>query len=113
MPHVPAPPRKLIKPITPEQVKNCNHIPEFVIDIFNKLIAAKFSNGVAVVKQDDLVEEIIKPRAHKMTHSRDDVFKNGWLNIETLYESYGWKVEYDKPAYNETYPATFKFTERK
>jgi hypothetical protein len=48
-----------------------------------------------------------------MSYKREDVFKNGWLNVEHLYETHGWKVEYDKPAYNEDYPATFKFIERK
>lgn len=33
-----------------------------------------------------------------------------WLNFEGAYRRAGWKVEFDKPGYNESYPATFKFT---
>jgi hypothetical protein len=37
------------------------------------------------------------------------IFEKGLLDVETVYERAGWKVTYDKPAYNETYPATFRF----
>ncbi len=32
-----------------------------------------------------------------------------WLNVEELYRAQGWTVTYDKPGYNESYPATFTF----
>jgi hypothetical protein len=31
------------------------------------------------------------------------------LDIEDTYREAGWKVEYDKPAYCENYPANFTF----
>jgi len=44
--------------------------------------------------------------------TRDEVFDKGWLNIEPMYRAAGWKVVYDKPAYNESYEPTFTFTKR-
>ena len=98
-----------VKPITPKEVRAGNHIPLFVIDAFNSCIAAKFNAGTAVVKQDDVIEKLV--RISGVT--RDLIFERGWLNVESLYEKSGWSVSYDKPAYNETYPATFTFEEKK
>jgi hypothetical protein len=44
--------------------------------------------------------------------SRQEVFDNQWLDIEDIYREAGWKVSYDKPAYNETYKAYFTFSRR-
>ncbi len=41
--------------------------------------------------------------------ARAVVFAKGWLEVEDIYRKAGWKVKYDKPAYSENYPATFKF----
>ena len=41
--------------------------------------------------------------------NRNEIFNKGWLNIEEVYRSAGWKVNYDKPAYNESYDAYFTF----
>lgn len=40
---------------------------------------------------------------------RQEIFDNGWLDIETVYEDSGWSVEYDKPGYNESYEASWTF----
>jgi len=40
---------------------------------------------------------------------RSEIINNGWLNIEEAYRAADWEVEYDKPAYNETYRAHFIF----
>lgn len=44
---------------------------------------------------------------------RDELFDKGWMDIEPIYRKSGWRVEYDKPAYNETYPATFTFSKKR
>jgi hypothetical protein len=41
--------------------------------------------------------------------TRAFIFSKGYLNFEELYEAQGWKVVYDKPAYNESYKANFTF----
>ncbi len=81
-------------------------IPPFVFDCFNKLIVLNFSNG----KSHFLLREIAKMveeecKAHNMLYN----FK--FLDVEDAYRANGWKVEYDYPAYCETYDASFTFTE--
>jgi hypothetical protein len=45
--------------------------------------------------------------------NRNEIFKKGWLDVEEIYGKAGWKVEYDKPGYNEDYAAHFIFTNRR
>ena len=66
------------------------------------------SSGSAVIKQDEAARLI----ADKLGIAVSDVFSAGYLNIESAYEKVGWKVEYDKPGFNETYAATFTFTSK-
>ena len=89
--------------ITPEQVAKAKprQIPKEVFDAFDALIVENYVSGKSVVRQSDVVERVTKTRYE---------FKTEWLNVESAYESVGWRVEYDKPAYNETYPASFTFT---
>lgn len=94
-------------PIKPSEVgeRKVTEIPPAVFEAFNELIAVKFTAGNAVVKQDDVVARI----QAKTTESEQTIFERGWLNIEEAYEAAGWVVLYDKPGYNESYPATFTF----
>ena len=45
--------------------------------------------------------------------TRQTVFDNGWLDVEEAHRAAGWRVEYDKPAYNESYDAFFVFSKRR
>ena len=93
-------------PITPDEVASAkrSHIPALVFDAFNGEIAAKFTAGKATVKQDDIVKILIN-----CGMERQEIFDKGYLNVEEVYRDAGWKVTYDKPGYNESYPATFEF----
>jgi len=42
-----------------------------------------------------------------------DIDKNNWLDVGKIYENAGWKVEYDRPGFNESYEATFSFTAKR
>ena len=99
-----------IRPIRPSEVAKKKEIifPDAVFTAFNELIAQQFYNGSATIKQDDIVELMVKKGLY-----RAEIYKRGWLNIEDTYRKAGWKVEYDKPGYNESYPATFTFSARK
>lgn len=92
--------------ITPEEALSGKHIPDFVFEAFNKWIAKTFNGRYAVVSQEDVVMEILKNKDVK----RDKIFSEGWLNIEKAYKVAGWRVEYDKPGWDETGCASFKFT---
>ncbi len=94
------------KPITPQEVGAAKvaHIPAAVFDAFNAEIARHFTNGSATVRQEAVERRLIEGGL-----PRSEIFEAGWLNVEEAYRSAGWKVEYDKPGYNETGEATFKF----
>jgi hypothetical protein len=99
-------PKKVV-PIKPHDIvrEKSKHIPPAVIEAFNELIAKGFSGGSARVVQDDVVKLIVEKG-----FKRSDIFDNGWLDVEEIFEKNGWKVEYDKPGYCETYEAYFVFS---
>lgn len=108
-----------MKPITPVEAAAGLHVPDFVVAVVNRLIAEAFDGRAAVLKQDTVIAGILATGPSVKRHGigtvkadRADVFNRGWLNFEGLYEEAGWSVEYDKPAYNETYAAVFRFTRR-
>lgn len=105
MPEIKGPPK--MKPISPKDVPDAKkeQMPDAVLEAFNELISAEFSEGRAVVKQSEAVALI-----SKKLERRD--WPTKWLNVEEIYRQAGWNVEYDKPGYNESYPATFTFTKK-
>lgn len=102
--------------ITPNEVLELKEgqIPDEVFAAFDELIAKDFNQGYATVMQNEVVLlalKKLKVAGHrKMT--RQMIFDNHWLDVEAIYRKRGWKVEYDKPAYNETYEASFKFSKK-
>lgn len=97
----------MIGPISPDEVhgRKLEAIPQQVFEAFNELIAQNFSHGAATVRQKTVVDNIID----RMGCSREEIYNKHWLDIEDLYRNAGWKVEYDKPGYNESGNAYFKF----
>lgn len=100
-----------VKPIKPSEVvtRKKETLPPEVITVFNNLIAKNWDGNEAVVKQTDAADAI----ASALGIERHAVFDNHYLDVEQIYRSEGWLVEYDKPAYNETYEATFTFKEQR
>lgn len=99
-----------IKPLSAKDVKQVITFPEAVIESFNELIQKKFDGRQAVIKQKDVVE-IILSKMPEGTKSQD-LIDNHWLDVEDVYRKAGWQVEFDKPAYYETYDASFTFTKK-
>lgn len=94
-------------PIKPEEVQDVKDslIPEKVIEVFNDLIAENWAYTSSTFTQNEAIHRI----TCAMNITREEVYGRGWLNVEDIYRKVGWKVEYDKPGYNETYEATFTF----
>lgn len=89
-----------VKPISPDII--IKEVPDWVIEVFNSLIQenwegkqAQFTvaKAIAALKEKSGLAEI----------------RSEWLDIEDLYRNVGWKVTYDQPGYNESYPATYTF----
>lgn len=102
-----------MKPITPDEVAVVKQatLPDFVVRAFNECIATGWNADAkeSVFLQDDVVRLILEYGAEHI-HDRQEIFDKRWLDVEPIYQSQGWNVEYDKPAYNETYSATFTFS---
>jgi hypothetical protein len=100
-------PEKIL-PITPAQAKNTesDFIPDWIIGVFNTMISAKYSNGESSFKRDEIIDAI--QLVDRSLH-RQDIFDRKWLDVEPVFRRAGWKVEYDQPAYNESYEPTYTF----
>lgn len=98
----------MVTPISPIDIGAAKKaaFPDEVMQTWNDRIALNFSNGYSVVEQ----KEIVKDLCDRLSVSRFAVFENKWLDVEDIYRAQGWKVEYDKPAYYETYDPCFTFT---
>lgn len=98
-----------VRPLSPKEVveKKINSIPDAVFEAFNDLIAKDFNSAYAIVKQKEVVKLLVEKGLKEK-----DIYDNHWLDVEEVYRKAGWKVEYDKPAYNEDYDAYFEFRPR-
>lgn len=97
-----------VQPLKPSEIlpAKLELMPDEVMQVFNDLIAVNFTRGKARVLQKDVVNRLVA-----LGHSANDIYKNHWLDVEGIYKTAGWKVIYDKPAYNETYDAYFEFSD--
>jgi hypothetical protein len=98
-----------VKPFTPAEAQAAvaDVIPGFVVKAVNTLLAQKVGIGLypAVRFTRSEVEAAIRMAGRIDGGSIDP----NWLNFESMYREQGWKVEYDKPGYNETYEAFWVF----
>ena len=102
---------KHVLPIRPSEAakKKRSDIPDVVLETFNEFIISDLSkNGRAVIRQDDIVKALVEKGLRE-----GEIYDKHWLDVEGLYRSAGWEVEYDKPAHCENYPATFTFSKNK
>lgn len=109
-------------PIKPDDVvkKKTAQIPEFVFEVANELIAEKWNGSSATFRLDEFVKRVLdRAEKHPSTKGatrdtiRADLFEKHAFDIEDSYRVEGWKVDFDKPGYCETYPATFTFKKRR
>lgn len=98
-----------VKPLSPKEVagEKLKSFPNEVLESFNELIIRNAGGGSEqiVVCQQEVIALMVNKGLN-----RNQIFKNGWLDIEDLYRKAGWKVEYDKPGYNEDYLPYFIFS---
>lgn len=97
-----------MKPIRPEEIGKArrNQLPDEVIAAFNECITKHWDQRAATFEQKEVVALIL---AKMPALTRDQVFEQRLLNIETAFRVEGWQVDYDRPGYNETYEPTFTF----
>ncbi len=88
-------------PITPDEANVGHCIPSVVFDVVNTLL----SRGSTVLTQSEVVR-LIEASGIR----RHDIFDNHYLDFEEAYRAKGWSVVYDKPGFNETYEACWRFS---
>jgi hypothetical protein len=101
-----------IKPIKPEEIldRKAETIPDAMFQAINELIALKWNGSSAKFRQDDLIKRYFEITGQdNLESNRQVIFDNHYLDFENIYRKEGWQVYYDKPAYNESYHATFEF----
>lgn len=104
-----------VKPITPEEAHQefCEkHVPDFVIETVNSLLATESSRSgrIVTLMQDKIIEEIMKNPAFPDDANRQTIFDKRWLDFETIYKQAGWNVTYETPARDEDFASYFTFT---
>lgn len=100
-----------ITPIRPDEILSNlpKTTPTAVNTAVNNMLTKYFKGGSIKIRQDEIVAEILRLDS---SISRQEIFDNKWMDFEEIYRQFGWSVSYDKPAYNESYDATFEFKPR-
>ncbi len=80
-------------------------IPDAVFEVLNMLIAKKWDGHSAYVLQKEVVAAL-----KEKGFAESEIYDGHWLDFEDSYRAEGWKVVYDRPGYNESYDASFKFS---
>jgi hypothetical protein len=105
-----------VKPIKPEEIldKKAETIPAAMILAVNKLIALNWNGHSSTFRQDDLLAEYFNITGEANDRANHEkLFAKRALDFEDVFRREGWKVVYDKPAYNESYEPTFEFSVKK
>lgn len=100
-----------VKPITPAEArqKQVDQIPDFVFEAFNELISQKIGDHKSVtIILKDAINLVMKKAPPNITETM--LHQNNWLDVEQAYRNVGWKVVYDQPGWDESYPSRFNFT---
>jgi len=105
-----------VKPISPEEIGNekIKTIPVAMIQAVNELLAIEWNGSSATLRQDDILTRYFKIIGKENDRAnRDEVFDKHMLDFEHVYRKLGWRVYYDRPAYNESYEPTYEFMKKK
>jgi hypothetical protein len=110
-----------VKPITPAQVigKRKNTIPDEVFEAFNEMIAENFRLSESSFKLKDVVSKIVSKVNHNRSLlgtrqvTREEVYDNGWADVEPIYRKEGWKVKFDSASRGDDYDDYFVFSQKK
>lgn len=94
-------------PIPPESVNKVS-IPPEVFEAFNSMIQDNFNGNYASF----MLKDVANKAAALLGKDRQYLYKHQLLDVEPAYREAGWRVVFDKPGYNESYEAYFKFTKK-
>lgn len=103
----------MIKLIKPEEVQGARAtiIPDFIFQAFNEMIVENWSGGQSIFTQDAVIEKICNIAGKENAYTIE-LFSKKYLDVEPYFRDIGWEVIYDKPGYNESYDANFRFSKK-
>jgi hypothetical protein len=112
-----APKSKLVRPVTPDEASDqrlASFEPEMITAVNNMIVKnLNSTRTVANVLQKEIVEEYFRVKGITQTPElRASLYERHQLDFEDIFREFGWIVEYDKPAYNESYEANFTFKKK-
>lgn len=98
----------MTKPVTPGEVVEVKqaHIPDVVIRVMNELIAEGWNGTSSRVYCREAAEAIARQGGFTVA----EVYDRHMLDIEPIFRKALWRVELDRPGYNESYPAFWVFS---
>lgn len=105
-----------IKPISPQEALDLkiSAIPDEIVEAVNQMLSEKMTTyGRVVLLQKDICDrarQLFAQRGQAVTSS--EIYDKKWMDFEPLFRDAGWKVEYDKPAYCESYEPNFTFSRK-
>lgn len=99
------------KALSPQEaiVRFKSEVPEPVMEAWNNLIVENLKVQGGKATSGFTLEALASKITTAMNVSRDTAKDRGWFDLEDIFRDKGWKVEFDSPAYNESYTASYKF----
>lgn len=100
----------MITPIKPGDVQEAKNvlIPDGVLKAFNEMIASSWNGTESNFTLSEVIDKAIKETGL----TEEQLLDNRFMDVETVYQSIGWDVAYDKPAYCESYSSFFVFRKK-
>ena len=98
-------------PLSPAEVLESKVIDPRIFEVVNTILLQRFTKGSTVTILKSEIEN--KLRTEYENINIHELYQNKQFDFEDEYRNKGWKVEYDQPAYCETYEASYKFSAKK
>lgn len=102
--------------LTADNIENfkSSELPEWVLDVTDKLLAKKWSGTSCTLYFDDVKEALVNYMMSKMDYSERrlceaEIQRENYLDIEFHYRTVGFKVDVDVPHYSDNYKGHYKF----
>ena len=105
----------MVKPISPKEIKAVKDlsIPDEVISAVNTLLVQAWDGTRAIIKLNAIIAlAITNFSISNESMTREKLFETNALDFESLFRKEGWTVIFDKPSWDESYDAYFKFTKK-
>lgn len=97
-------------PLTPAEAKKNKNttLHPSMVEAVNYFLLNYDGHQKLIINQQKLVEKFLELEP---SYTQQRVYEENLLDIESTFRKHGWKIKYDKPAYDESYVPFFIFSE--